>query len=339
LGSGEIWIRSKREQDFFLNRSQLPYLSMMVRDIYEVFRDEDWLASAYRVLKKEYDFWMTKRLTTTGLNRYFHHAHEQEVVAFFDELILNRLVVRAVNREEKLLKGGHYLGEAESGWDFTPRFEGRCTDFVPVDLNCNLFLYEENFSYFGEILRTGESEAWREIAGKRRELFSKYCWNESKGLFMDYDLANHRHTSVESLATFYPLWAGIATGEQSKKVLESLSHFEYDFGLGACQEMDISEVFQWDHPNGWPPLHYTAICSVEKYGYFEAAKRLAEKYVNVVARNYESSGDLWEKYNVVDGSLNVKNEYQMPSMMGWTAGVFVYLSHYLFSSYQQSRKD
>jgi alpha,alpha-trehalase len=38
---------------------------------------------------------------------------------------------------------------------------------------------------------------------------------------------------------------------------------------------------------------------------------------------------LWEKYNAVTGTTDVVNEYKMPPMMGWTAGVFVFAAGHL----------
>ncbi|HEX9970430.1 MAG TPA: trehalase family glycosidase, partial [bacterium] len=38
---------------FFLNRSQQPYLSLMVRDIFEATHDKNWLRLAFATLKKE----------------------------------------------------------------------------------------------------------------------------------------------------------------------------------------------------------------------------------------------------------------------------------------------
>lgn len=43
---------------------------------------------------------------------------------------------------------------------------------------------------------------------------------------------------------------------------------------------------------------------------------------------FEETGNLWEKYNVVEGNINVSNEYEMPAMMGWTAGVYLELKEY-----------
>jgi alpha,alpha-trehalase len=41
-----------------------------------------------------------------------------------------------------------------------------------------------------------------------------------------------------------------------------------------------------------------------------------------VERCFAQTGHLWEKYNMLDGSVNVQNEYDMPPMLGWTFGVY-----------------
>ena len=40
------------------------------------------------------------------------------------------------------------------------------------------------------------------------------------------------------------------------------------------------------------------------------------------------------KYNVVEGNINVSNEYEMPAMLGWTAGTFICLDDYLAGEMQ-----
>ena len=82
-------------------------------------------------------------------------------------------------------------------------------------------------------------------------------------------------------------------------------------------------------PNGWPPLQCVAIQALDRYGFKDDARRIAEKYVRTVIANYEKTGDLWEKYNVVTGTTEVVDEYKMPRMVGWTAGVFIYAADYL----------
>lgn len=307
---------------FFLNRSQQPYLSLMVRDIYEATQDKRWLRSAFATLKKEYAFWMEQRITPLSLNRHFHHSTEDQRMEFYED-VKNRINFHPQHREEILQGVGHFVAEAETGWDFTPRFENRCADFVSVDLNSLLYLFEMNAAYFSKILGHDESELWLERADDRKQLLHRYCWNDETGLFFDYDFINKRQSRIASLATFSPLWIGLASKHQAKSVVENLHRFEYDFGVAACENSDQKIIYQWDYPNGWPPLFYITIAGLLNYEFADDAKRIAEKYLRVVIKNFKETGDLWEKYNVVDGSINVKNEYDMPAMLGWTAGVFV----------------
>ena len=73
----------------------------------------------------------------------------------------------------------------------------------------------------------------------------------------------------------------------------------------------------------WPPLQWAAVQGLLASGQREAAVRLARKYVATVTRNFKTSGQLWEKYNAATGTIEVSDEYEMPPMMGWTAGVFL----------------
>ncbi|MCU0645576.1 MAG: alpha,alpha-trehalase, partial [bacterium] len=91
---------------FFLNRSQQPYLSLAVRDIYEATHNQDWLRSAFTTLKKEYAFWVEKRMTPLGLNRHFHHSTEDQLFEFYED-VKNRINFSPKNREEILRGVGH----------------------------------------------------------------------------------------------------------------------------------------------------------------------------------------------------------------------------------------
>ena len=223
------------------------------------------------------------------------------------------------------------MAEAESGWDFNPRFERRCPDFAAIDLN-SLLVRSRN--ELGELYRDlgdlERSDEWKHSAEIRKELIHCYCWNDRRGVFLDYNFVTKRHSNVFSCASLFPLWCGIATPEQAESTLYAVEHeLECEHGLAACEKNDSGRVYQWDYPNGWAPLHFVAIEGLDRYGFTDAARRIARKYVDTVVRNFERTGALWEKYNVVTGSVDVKDEYKMPQMLGWTAGAFVYAADYL----------
>ena len=134
-----------------------------------------------------------------------------------------------------------------------------------------------------------------------------------------------------SAASFYPLFVGLAERENAEAIVGKLDRLEAEFGILACEKNDTEGTYQWDYPNGWACLQYIAVMGLDKYGYKTEAKRIAEKYVSLVDKVFEETGNLWEKYNVAEGSLNVNHESKkkMPAMMGWSAGVYLAASSYI----------
>lgn len=319
----------------YLNNSQPPYLSMMIRDIYEKTNDKAWLKTALPVLEKEYAFWMTKRITPVGLNRFSNHAPDSLRLSNF-KYIATRLgknfnpAAVAKNDSDKIRIGSHFYAEYESGWDFSPRFDSRCEDFCPLDLNCNLYMYELNFDYFYKELGLENNTKWLELAEKRKALINKYLYNPNDNLFYDYDFVNNKLSPVYSAAIMNFLWSKMATAQQAQLIQKSLPRLEFKFGISTCEPGPRTYSYQWDYPNGWASLQYLTIKGLLDYGYNDDAKRVAEKYVNLLTTTFAKSNNLWEKYNIVNGSLEVTNEYEMPTMLDWTAGVFVYASDFLY---------
>ena len=317
---------------WYLNRSQPPYLAWMVESVFEAVKDTLWLGKAYDVIKKEYSFWTNERGTPVGLSAYSSSADDalaEEFVNTASQRLRHDFVSDCTTREDMLRMGRHFAAEAESGWDFNPRFLRRCEDFCPVDLNANLYHYERLMERFSVILGKGEEEAWAERAATRKQLMHKHMKGED-GLFYDYDHVSGQRGPVVSAAVFNLLAAGVLEKDDACALAKSaLTRLECQFGLAMCAEGDYGHDYQWSWPYGWAPGIYMAVRGLDNYGLAADAERLAGKYVKSICRIYERTGTLWEKYNVTDIFENVDAEYQTPPMLGWSAGVFVYLVDYL----------
>ena len=72
----------------------------------------------------------------------------------------------------------------------------------------------------------------------------------------------------------------------------------------------------------WPNLVLFAYEALKNNGLYDDAKRIGNKFLNVVNKEFERTGKLWEKYDVISGKKSSVNEYQETEMMGWTAGVY-----------------
>lgn len=325
---------------YYTSRSQPPYLGPLVGLVADATGDDALIRAAVPMLKLEHTFWTTRRLTPTGLSHHGNHATREELIEFFPT-VQHRLGLPDAKAEDNVDLASRTMAECETGWDLNSRYDKHCANFCPADLNSTLWLLERLLARWTE----GADRAhWQACADQRRDLINTYCWDAERGGFFDYDHVNQRRSTVVSAATFQPLWAGLATPEQAAAVVKNmLTKLEFAFGVSSVAPGAKPSPYQWDHPNGWPCIQHLVYRGLERYGYHVEARRIAEKYVASVCRAFAATGDLWEKYNVLDGSHHTVGEagYLInpvnlvtgeadasatevpPSMMGWTAGVFV----------------
>ena len=169
---------------YYLKNSQPPFLSEMVKDIYDVFCDKLWLGGAYRALKKEYDFWINERMSPIGLNVYGGTLKSEEDIKIFANAFRERTKCTPQKSEKDMAK--HSILCCESGWDMNPRWGYEGYEYAPIDLNSLMYLFEKNMSYFSKILETGECNVWEERARKRKNLMLGLMTDEH-GILTDYN--------------------------------------------------------------------------------------------------------------------------------------------------------
>ncbi|HQT92937.1 MAG TPA: trehalase family glycosidase, partial [Candidatus Kryptobacter bacterium] len=66
-----------------------------------------------------------------------------------------------------------------------------------------------------------KAATWKKKAKKRKELMTKYLWNEKRGMFFDYNYVERKQADYVSATTFYPLWAGVATKKQADALIRN----------------------------------------------------------------------------------------------------------------------
>ena len=295
-----------RNRYYNLGTSQIPFLTSMIVEIFEADNNPSWLKKTCKVAEQELkNYWMNKNLTEKhivykGLSRYCDHYIT------------------------------HLGAEHESGWDMTSRFNDRCLDYLPVDLNTCLYKYEADLSCLYAILKKfNKSNYYRKQANKRKRNILSLMWNSKKKFFFDYDRRLKQQSKFLSVAGFYPLWAKLATMKQAHLIRdEILPKFEYDGGIANTQSKGLSgEIKQHDYPNGWPGQQWIVIKGLLNYGFKTDAERIAEKWLNMNAKIFSRTFKFWEKYDVVNCATGVYNpdRYITQSGFAWTNAVFVRL--------------
>lgn len=305
-----------------LNRSQPPFFGLMVSDIYRETGDKVWLARCVEALKKEYDFRESKRKCENGLNYYSADADEARLARAVNMYAERTGIFR---KGDSTYWGRNILAEAESGWDFCARFDGRCHEYNAVDLNALLWFDEQFLAFAARELGTGDATEWEEKAAKRYEKMTKLMRGED-GIYYDYSYAEGKRSAVRSAASFFPYFVGMCETDAGVDVL--LDALELPFGVQASERVGDT-VFQWAQINGWPCLQLVAVEGLLRVGRPTDAMRIAGKYVRAVEQTFAKTGKLFEKYNLLVGSADAVSEYGTPEMMGWTAGVYLALQDYL----------
>jgi alpha,alpha-trehalase len=294
---------------YLTSRSQPPFLSSFIWDVYEAYDlDKKWLGKMMKVAEAEYHtVWMGTRKPNArqaykGLSRYYD----------FNYL--------------------HDIAEAESGWDMTPRFGRKALHFVPIDLNALLYKYETDFARYYELIgKKKEAAKWHDAAKYRKRVIDGLMWSKLKGLYYDYNFKKEKRGTVSSVATYFPMWAGLASKKQADQLVKGLKRFENKGGLATTDVAQLAKRVpgiptvptQWAYPNGWAPLHLIVVQGLERYGYHEDAKRIALKWVKTNLDWYNEHGIFLEKYNVVSPDKPpIKGLYPSQTGFGWTNAVF-----------------
>jgi alpha,alpha-trehalase len=165
----------------------------------------------------------------------------------------------------------------ESGFDPSDLFGPFGADIVnynPVCLNSLLAMMEiETAQILRELDRPSEAPRWESWARERAERINRLMWEERNGLYYDYQFARRKLRRYPFLTTFYPLWAGIASPQQARRVVENLGRFEHPGGLVTSARQTGN---RWDAPFGWAPLEWIAVEGMRRYGYGAEADRVSE---------------------------------------------------------------
>lgn len=341
-------------RSYYLCRSQPPFLTDMALKIFDYQKehagveDKHFLKRAFVAAIKEYnEVWNTApRLDPiTGLSTYHPSGlgipPETEFTHFQNVLkpYCDKYNLSFEEFEEKYNDGSinepaldeyflHDRAVRESGHDTSYRLEGVCANLATVDLNCLLYRYETDIAfvikeYFDDSLEienhegitlTETSAKWLDLADKRRMAMDKYCWNEEKSLYFDYNIKLKKQSDYESVTSLWALWAGMCKPERAKQMVDnSLNKFEVNGGLTSGSKKSLGEIGldrpsrQWDYPFAWAPHQILAWegminpnphSPLEKITFPDTARRLAYKWCYLITLAFvDFNGIVVEKYD------------------------------------------
>jgi len=329
-------------RSYYLTRTQPPFYSSLIREVYEVTQDKHWLQSHLKTAIKEYEtVWMVKggRLTENGLNRYLAEGigmPPECEKGHFDAVLKPYAEALKLSIEDYISKydsgeiKNHGLDQyfihdrtvRESGHDTSYRIEGNCADLNLVELNAMLYKYETDFAQlikneFNGIFETYSTSYWQQKAKTRKKAIDNYLWNESKGLYFDYNVVTNTQSTFVGASTLAPLWANLCSEKQAKQLVKNaIPLLKEKGGIAGCDKESRGEISverparQWDYPNGWAPHQMMAWKGLMNYGFYEEAQELIYRWLFMITKNaVDYNGTIPEKYDVVEATHKVFAEY------------------------------
>lgn len=341
---------------YYVGRSQPPFFAMMVKLLSEE-RGEDILVKYLPQMEKEYIFWMQGSRVLRGkkfdekTKILSQKTNTQRVVRMPNGTILNRywdknktprpesyredVETARYAEQEPEVTYRHLRAAAESGWDFSSRWFKdperletiHTIDIIPVDLNCLIMNLENTLAEAYQLAGNEEKVAFYQNASNmRRDAILKYCWNNDKNFFFDYDFVENKQKEEFTAAALYPLFFKIATEEQAERMAIIIADRFVDRGGLVTTLYDSGQ--QWDAPNGWAPLQWIAFKGLKNYDLDRLANKIKKNWLDANKAIYKKTGKMTEKYNVAEYDLEAGGgEYPLQDGFGWTNGVYLALDN------------
>lgn len=325
-------------RSYYLTRSQPPCFALMVALLAEIDGDSAYV-TYQAAMRSEHEYWMQ------GSRSKAFHSHtsdaEDHCVRMPDGEILNRFFdASAMPREEAFAEDVELARHvedaekfyrdmragAESGWDYSSRWfkdsktrhTVRTTDLVPVDLNALLVLVENTIAHAASLSDDAAGAVtYRKYAAERARALRKYCFDDDKKWYFDFDTVSKQRSTEMTLAGAMPLFAGTASPDEARTMVPVL--MDTFLRPGGLITTLVATGEQWDAPNGWAPLQHLSIVGLERYGFHKEAGEIAARWMHTIEVVFAKTGTLLEKYNVEHPDLIAGGgEYPVQDGFGWT---------------------
>lgn len=217
----------------------------------------------------------------------------------------------------------------------------------------NAMMYREllAMSYISGLMKQIEdAEKYANEAANLKTAIQNQCWDAKDGMYYSVDL-NILPIDAKSLlhqgaprtweavierigswSGFMSLWAGIATAEQAKRIVEehiqNPNSFNSNYGIRTLDKREkMYSLIKSGNPSCWlgPVLgisNYMTWKGLIKYGYTKEASELAIKTINLFGEDLRKNGQLHEYYHPDTGeglnNMGFQNwNYLVLNMISW----------------------
>lgn len=331
---------------YYLSRSQLPMLTLMVAKYYEFTNDHEFLKKNIHILDAEFEYWQNEKTVnvvkngkTYKLAHYLVNSSGPRPESYKEDYHL----AQQLPKQKQAALYNNLKAAAESGWDFSYRWCLRTnnndnlsllnistSDIIPVDLNAILQQNARLLAQFHRILGNKEKvQCYTKTAQEYQTAIDNILWNAQERIWLDYDTKNKQSTKRFYPSNLTPLYT--SSYDTNKKMYYALNAVSYlkknkvDMFFGGTPTSLNYTGEQWDYPNAWPPLQSFIIVGLHETKVKEAmelAEILSERWLRSNYIGFKENNAMYEKYDATQpGKRGGGGEYDVQEGFGWTNGI------------------
>ena len=296
------------------DRSQPPVGSYVTWKVYQRIQDRQLLEWAYPRLKKWHEWWLHDRGDGQGWRDGYRDG----------------LLEWGSDRGSSASTGGRGFLQAakwESGMDDSPMYDEASYDshtytmnLLDVGLNSLYTLDAECLAKIAVIL--GHDDDAKKLGAEyehMRQLIREKLWNEKDGTY-ENRFWNGQFSKHLSPTNFYPMFAGIATPEQAKRMVdEHLLNPKEFWGTYvaptiARNDPAFPDQFYW-RGDIWGPTNYMLYEAINRYGFDKVALEYARKNYDLFMDDWKTNQHDNEQYHAWGGNAGGDTHYTWGALL------------------------
>jgi len=296
------------------DRAQPPVGAYVVWKVNQKFQDRDFLAWAYPRLVKWHDWWFANR----GDGQPWRDGNRDGLLEWGSD----RGYTESVGS-----RGSMRQAKWESGMDDSPMYDDAAYDTHTYTMNLNDVGLNALYALDAECLaslaaalgRDGDSRRFAGEYEKMKHLIRENLWNEHDGIYQNR-YWDGRFSPRLSPTNFYPLFAGVATPEQARRMVREhmLNDKEfwgtYVIPTIARNDSAFADQFYW-RGDIWGPTNYMVYQGLNRYGFDDEALAFAQKSYALFMDDWKAAGHSDENYHAWGGNGGGDTHYTWGALL------------------------
>lgn len=231
-----------------------------------------------------------------------------------------------------------YWNNGQGAMDNTPRDNGRpspeanwdCHSAIDhegwVDMSSQMVMCFRDLAYIcKELGQKRQARLYSVRADSIASRINHWLWDDTSGLYFDVTPAGKKKSDI-TVATFWPMLAGVASHEQCARLVKNLRDTSLFWrpipvpSLAANQPQYDRMGCYW-RGGVWAPTNYMVVEGLKKNGYRDVAIDITKRYLGALSQVYGSTGTLWETYSpeIYAPATNASGKVLVQrNFVGWT---------------------